>query len=195
VLPDLPRLKSDIQKVLMGYLRVKAHQNLGVFAQSPRHVAHEGNRLYTLRADGSETESEFAQATGELTVHLAEVPQLTIQERIAKLDAMADDMARQMSERLFGSLDEVLKRSGQSVDQEGQPLSAETILAALELIEMDFDKPPELSVVIPPALQEKAAIAFHNLKTDPVLNRRYEDLMARKRLDWRARETARTLVG
>lgn len=198
MLPDLPSLKNDIQQVLMAYFLAQVNARLGIFNKVPKQTIHEGTRLRMVRADGTIEESDLKQASAEMSVHMDDVPRMTVEQRITKINDMAEQMARQMGQQLFGSLSETLDKAGQTVDRKGQPLDAEAILSVMEKIEIEFDetgKHKELSIVVPPALESKAKQAFEQLQTDPELSKRYEEIMTRKRMAWRDREASRKLVG
>ena len=195
MLPDLPALKEEIQRLLDDYLRQRTQQRMGVFGQAGRHIIHEGDRMHIVRADGTEDISSLKSSSAELEIKLEEIPDMTVEARLRRLDGMADEMARQMSGNLFQTLDTTLDKAGQTIDRKGRPLDAETILETLAKLQMDFDEEPKLSLVIPPALKEKANEAFRQIESDPVLRRRHDDIIESKRRDWRAREAARKLVG
>lgn len=198
MLPDLPALKQEIHDVTNRYLRAQVHRRLGIFDESPQHVIHEGNRMRTLRADGSVEDSDLKAASAEMSVKLDEIPRLTIEKRIEKLDRLADEMARQVSEQMYGSLNEALNKAGQVVDGKGRPFDAETFFATLEKIALEFDetgKHHKLSIVMAPELAVRASKVFEQIESDPVLNRRHRELIERKRAEWRDREATRKLVG
>jgi hypothetical protein len=198
MLPDLPGLKLDIQRLLNAYLRTQINVRLGVFNKAPKHAMHEGNRMRVVRADGSIDESELKEASAEMVLKHEDAPRLTLRELGGKLNDIADQMARQISEHLFGRLNEAIERTGQVVDQKGKPLDAEAVFSALEKIQLDFDetgKHKELSIVVPPALAPKAKQVFEQIQSDPILRDRHEEIMLRKRMEWRDREASRKLVG
>ncbi|HUT71923.1 MAG TPA: hypothetical protein VMW89_14740 [Desulfatiglandales bacterium] len=198
MLPDLPSLKQDIEQALYRYFQTQLNLRLGFFGEVPKYIIHECDRTRTLRADGTIDESKLKQASAELSLKSGEIPELTIKERKAKLNDMADQMAGQISKQLFGTLNEVLEKAGQVTDQKGKPLDAEAVFTVLETIELDFDetgKHKNLSIVVPPALAPKAKKVFEQIESDPILQKRHEEIMIRKRMEWRAREASRKLVG
>lgn len=198
MLPDLPGLKRDIQRVLDHYLQKQIEARLGVFNQSSKHTAHEGDRMRIIRSDGSVDDSDFKEASAEFSLKLDEVPRLTINERVAKLDNMAEDIARQVSENLFRSLNDTLNKAGQVIDRHGEPFDADAVFTALENIQLDFDETGlqnQLSIVIPPALMPRAKQVFEQIESDPKLRERHKEIIERKREEWRDREVARKLVG
>lgn len=198
VLPDLPSLKQDIQRLIDRYLHSQVHARLGVFDQSPKHIVHEGNRMRVIRADGSIDETDPQQASSEMLLKMDEVPSMSVQQRVKKLDEMAEDMARQMSEHLYGALSAGLNKAGQVVNRNGVPFDIEVLFEVLEKIQLEFDesgKHNQISVVIPPALASRVKEVFEQITSDPQLKVRHEEIILKKKLEWRDREAARKLVG
>lgn len=195
MLPDLPSLKEEIESLMMGFLRRRSRERLGAFAKAQRQLIHEGDKLQMERADGTSDISEMKEVTSELKLKTSDLPAMSMAERLEKLDQMADQMAGQMSAHAFQTLGETLDKAGQTTERKGKPFDAEAILEALDKIQMDFDEPPELSLVIPPALKERAAAAFEQLENDPQLRARRDEIISKKRREWRDREADRKLVG
>jgi hypothetical protein len=198
VLPDLPDLKEDIQQVLDDYLRTQAHKKLGVWGTIPRVYVHEGNRMRTVRADGTIENTEFKEASAEFTVKRSEIPDLTPQNQLALLDRMAEQMAGKVSKNLYSSLNATLKETGQTVDSGGKPLSIELFFQTLEKMHIEFDargEPTGLQLVVHPDMASTMQRLNEEFHSDPALQRRHKELMNKKRLEWRAREAARKLVG
>ena len=197
MLPDLPHLKRDVQKVIDRYLRLQVNARLGAFAETPKHVMREGNRMRIIRADGSVHESELKEISAQMSVKMEEIPTLTVKERIVKLDNMAEQMASQMSSHVFGTLNEVLNKAGRGIDQKGKPLDAEAVFNALENMDIEFDEGghKQLSMIVPPGLAPKAIEVMAEIDSDPALRRRHEEIMIKKWMEWRGREASRKLVG
>ena len=154
--------------------------------------------MRVIRADGSIDETELQQASSELLLKMDEIADMSVQQRVQKLDEMAEDMARQMSTHLFGALSAGLNKAGQVVNQHGKPFDVDSVFEVLEKIQLDFDesgKHDEISIVIPPALSSRAREVFQRIASDPQLRVRHEEILLRKKLEWRDREAARKLVG
>lgn len=198
MLPDLPKFKHELQSIFDQYLRSQVNIRLGVFNQSPKHIIHEGQEMRTSRADGSVAETNLKSASTEMTIKLEEIPTLSLDERVRRLDVLAEDMARQMSEHLFGTLNEDLEKAGQVVDRKGKPLDAEAIFEMIEKIQFDFNADGEthnVSIVIGSSMRERMKEVMEQIETDPSLRKRHDKLMAKKRMEWRDREATRKLVG
>lgn len=198
MLPDLVLLKKDLADVLMRYMRVQADRRLGTFADAAVHFLHEGDRSHIWQADDSIDDIEKKTASAEMTLAVADIPAMTLDERMRRLDQMAETMAKQKYEGLWASLNATLEHAGQVMDHKGKPLDAEAILAVLELIDIDFSRDGQqspLTIVVPPNMGDAARIAFEQLERDPELKARHDALTQRKRAEWRDREAARKLVG
>lgn len=198
MLPDLPVLKHELQSIFNKYLRRQIDARLGVFNESPKHLIHEGRELHTTRADGSSSNTNLKLSSTEMTLKLEEIPTLSIEERTKKLDLLADDMAKQISENLFNSLHADLESAGQVVDRKGKALDAEAIFELLEKITIDFDEPEgshNTSIVISPEMAVSFQLIFNQIESDPMLLKKHNEIMNKKRMEWRDREAARKLVG
>lgn len=198
MLPDLPKLKADIESIFMRRFRMKVNGLMGIFGETPRQVIHEGNRAIIIREDGSTDEIVTNPASVELTIQCQDVPTLTIEDRLRQLDAMAEDMASHISSNLFKTLNETLEKAGQTVNHKGKPLNPEAVLDALSKTCLEFDQAGvhrDLSIVVGPELLPKAKEVWEQLRSDPVLRKKYEELMIRKWMEWRDKETSRKLVG
>jgi hypothetical protein len=74
---------------------------------------------------------------------------------LAKLDNAAKKMADKVQKTFYLKMNEDLDRLGRTVDQKGKPFSAETILEALENIQIEFNadgKHNDLQIHIAPQL-------------------------------------------
>jgi hypothetical protein len=198
VLPDIVSLKSEIAERLSATFRERVNAYLGAVHEMPRNFIKEGRSPAIIRPDGSRDETKLKQTTAEIEIRTAEVPALTLQDRIDKLDTAAREMASQISRNAFAEINRAVEAVGNVVDSGGKRLSADTYLEVLEKMQLDFGedgKPRGLTVVVPPALRERAAETIKQLRDDPEYKKRYEDLLAKKRREFNAREAARKLVG
>jgi hypothetical protein len=198
MLPDLPELKRELQRIIDQYLQRQVRVRMGVFNDAPKHIIHEGERMRIIRADGTVEESNLKESKAEMAIKIEEIPTLTIKDRMERLNCMAEEMAGQISEHLFGALNDSIEKAGQVVDSKGKPFDAETFFGAIAAVNLDFDDSGQhhgLQFVIPPAMAERVQAVFNQIDTDPALKRRHEELIDLKFGEWRDREAARKLVG
>lgn len=199
MLPDLPKLKADIAQVFHVILKNRLNAYLGVVGEAPRSFIKEGRNPVTLRPDSSRDETTLKATSAETFFKLEEIPHLTVEQRIARLDTVAREMANQISAHAFAKINEAVDKVGNVVDAKGKPFSAEAIFEILDKIQIDFEpdgvKHKEITVVIPPGLAGRVKETLEQIHQDTELSKRYKDIIDKKRTEWRARESARKLVG
>jgi hypothetical protein len=140
MIPDFPREKEKIMHFWNKYLIAKNQELLGFFGTLPAHMNHEGHQWALNRADGTGDNQPYHQIEGLMTVEISEVPSLTPDKIREKLDKIADDMARQISQGMIAEISRVTKEVGNEVNAEGQPLSQGLFLQMLEKMDLDFDE-------------------------------------------------------
>lgn len=199
MLPDLPKLKADIAQVFHVILKNRLNAYLGVVGEAPRSFIKEGRNPVTVRSDSSRDETELKVTSAETIFKLEEIPHLSAEQRIERLDAVAREMAKQISSHAFAKINEAVDKVGNVVNAKGKPFSADAVFEILEKIQLDFEpdgvKHKELTVVIPPGMADQVKETLEKIHQDPELSKRYEDIINKKRTEWRARESARKLVG
>lgn len=150
-----------------------------------------------MRADQSESNTGVQQLSSMMEIKVDEIPELTLEKAIAKYDEMILDMVRKQTGFALERLSEDIPKS-QSVDAKGKKLDAELILQMLETIQLDFypdGRPHELHVVGGLFSPERLKAVDEEFQNNPELQKRHNELIARKREEWRAREASRKLVG
>lgn len=197
MLPDFPELKKQLRLLLRERLRQSFDRQAPVISEVRRFKSHEGDTFTIHRLDGSVTTSSYHRAETEFSIDRRELPTLTPQQLITRVDEAAGKMAEQASKHFFETLNEAVSKAGNVVNAQGQPISPELIFQVLEKIQLDFDedgKPHGLTMVVGPKLAETLRTLIPKWEADPELNRRYERLMDKKREEWRDRESRRKLV-
>ena len=198
MLPDVPQIRSEIEARLRVLLKQRVDVYLGAFNEVPRHLIKEGNRVLTVRPDGTTDETELKVASAESRINLKDVPYMNHIDRVQKLDEVAREMAQQISKHAIGTINQAVERVGNVVDAKGKPLDAESVLDMLERVCIDFDehgKADEMTVLVPPNMNEQIQVIIERLKSDESLKKRYASIMNKKRMEWRDREASRRLVG
>ena len=198
MLPDLPKLKADIAQVFHTVFANRLNAYLGVVGEVPRCFIKEGKNPVTLRPDASRDETKLKAASVETKFRTEEIPELSVQQRIERLDRAAREMANQISSHAFATINEAVDKVGNVVDAKGKPFT-DAIFEVLEKIQLDFEDDgihhKELTVVISPALSDRVKEAMEQIHQNPELSKRYKEIIDRKRTEWRDREASRKLVG
>ncbi len=197
MLPDFPKEKELLAKFWNQYLEVKHRELLGVFSTIPSFAIHEGDRWKIERSDGTESEQPYEELSSMFTIDLNEVPTLTPEKIRAKLDAVAEDGARQMSQGIFREIQKAVEQTGNTVNAKGQPIAKEHFLELLEKTETEFGPngewiPP--SIVMHPDVWRANEAKFKEWEQDKEFADRQTEIINKKREAWYAREALRKLV-
>jgi hypothetical protein len=196
VLPDFSETKRLFGRFFQTYARQKA-RSISPFSGAQMRYLHEGRGMRVVRADQSESNAKTQQLSSEMQIKFDEIPELTFEKAIAKYDEMILDMVRKQTGFALERLSEEIPKS-QSVDAKGKKLDAEIVLEMLETIQLEFyadGRPHELHVVGGLFSPERLKAVDEQFRNSPELQNRRNDLMERKREEWRAREASRKLVG
>ncbi len=148
-------------------------------------------------ATGETEESNYKLLSGSLGVNhqdLIERGPLALQEGLEKV---AEELRSQQSKMIFEHLSQSTDRTGNVVDAGGQAINPDLILQMLEKMEIDFseDGQPRLpTLVVPPEQGEKLREKMLEWEKDECYNRKFNELIERKRQEWHDRESHRKLV-
>jgi hypothetical protein len=198
MLPDYPGVKRDMSSRLKDYFEAQVGRHWGLFNEVRRVRYFEGDTHSLTREDGEVEKRPFTTIASEVTIEAGELPKLSLESALEKLDTAAADMARQNAQLFYGTISEAVEKVGNVVNAEGRRISASMILEMYEKLQIDFDRhgrPNLQQIHMPPELGERAEEALRELFNNPEMRRQFEALINAKREEWRAREARRKLVG
>jgi hypothetical protein len=98
---------------------------------------------------------------------------------------------------MFALLEKVTERTGNIVDARRSSIESNPILDALEKIEIDFDKfgnPIMPTIVMPPAEHNKIKGKLKDWANNPEMEKRWKEIIGKKKKQWLDRENSRKLV-
>jgi len=139
----------------------------------------------------------FEEIRVPIEVKIEDIPGLVGERLLEKVDAIAEDSARQVSQIFFRKMDEITREAGTAVDARGGPPTQELWLRIFKGMEMDFDLQtgkPEITFIAHPVMAEKMVKLWNEWEKDSEFMKRYEEALAEKREEWRDRESRRKLV-
>jgi len=196
MLPDFPKSKRELEKQLRIRMRkfVETHSPLMALAQPV--TQHEG-REYSYEQVGFGIISEgYQQAQAKIEIKFGEIPDLVGEKLLAKVDQAAGEIARQMAQFGYAKLDEAITKGGNKIDAQGQPFSQSMYLQMIERMEMGFDKrgKPTHTFITHPDMAKAIMAKMGEWEKDDAFQRKYKELMQRKREEFRDRESNRKLV-
>ena len=198
MLPDILPVKRELKKKLDVAFKQRVNAYMGAINEAPRYFIKEGRRTVMIRPDGRIDETELKQSSAEVSIRFDEVPHLTLEARMAKLDDAAKEMAEQISTHAFSVINEAVERVGNVVNSGGRPLDPEAVLEVFEKIHLEFDDEGnlgQLTIAVPPGRQQHALEVMERIGEIPEYSRRYKEIIDKKRMEWRDQEASRKLVG
>ena len=198
MLPDFPALKQRLLRLAWFEHRrqVEADGLIGAISAVPY---FEGRRFAT-----GDVEGYVEQSVPEVTAIPYEIERSAIID--GGLSALSESLKRAselqiqaMHEMLFRKHGEATARVGNQVDAGGQPFSADLYFKMLETVQIDFDDygRPDISsvrLVMHPDQAQKVQPLMAEWQNDEAFQRRYREIMLKKRDEWRDRESNRKLV-
>jgi hypothetical protein len=161
-------------------------------------VLPEGNRLVFSREDGTEQEMDFKATQVEVSIPREELQTLNPQQMISKFDQAAVEMAKLQHVQTFSEISRAVTAVGNAVEARGQPMGPAQFFEALERISIEFNdrgEPRLPTMVIHPDMEPTVRATLTSIEYNSELQFQYAEIIARKREEWRARESRRKLVG
>ena len=196
MLPDFPETKKLFSRFFRTYMRRKAREISPYGAVQTRYL-HEGRAMKITRADQSESTSGMEQLSAHLEIKFDEIENMTLQKAIEKHDAMIVDLVRKQTHFIRERMSSEIPAS-QTLDAKGRKLDAQVMFDLLEKMQIDFypdGTPHALYVDGPLFTPERMAAAEKELESNPELKRKFDEMMEKKKVEWRDREADRKLVG
>ena len=195
MLPDFLKTKEKLEKMLDSERKKAELLHLGPVADAPKSNIFEGDKVILINAaDGSCEEVEMKQSTSKLEVKSEEVETMTHEMVLDKINHLAEKMAEKVRISFYETLSGTAEEAGNTTSLEGEPLTIDVFLEMLEKMHISFDKegnPSYLTFAASPEVRPALVEIISQAEADP----RYQELMERKKEEWRVRENNRKLVG
>lgn len=162
-------------------------------------ILHEGRKYVLVREDGSMNEITLKKAEVKLTI-LNEYITAGNQEKISEIvSEAAEELKNKITKGVYDSISDTIDSSGNVINVKGMPLNPDHIYELFEKIQLDFDKNGNIQdgfeIHCHPDSKEAMMRVSREIESDPIQKQRFDELLARKREEWRVRESNRKLVG
>lgn len=204
MLPNFPELNTELSRFIFEFLGQRVKFHLGLPLSEIRHHTvfegpqddNEGQQL--VRHSGEVETSGLKFISSQITITAKELPQMTLDDVLSKVDEVAKNLASEMAKHAYQRLTETLERTGNTIDAKGRKISAEFILEMLSTLQIDFDRngsPRMPQLQYHPTMEEAVSRAFNELNNNRELKREFKQILVNKKEEWRERETCRKLVG
>lgn len=197
LLEAIPQLEEELNALVIRFVDNAVKARAPAMAKSSRHRLFEGHKSTIVRPGGEEEDIELREFSAESVMPKTTILYASIAEILQCFIPIAESMATDHEKMFFDVMEQVTEKTGNIVDGGGQPLSFEGILKAFEAIQIDFDShgnPRMPTMMIGAALGPR----IKELVNDPAVKdfeKKQEEIINKKRLEWRDREANRTLVG
>ncbi|MCC7291844.1 MAG: hypothetical protein IT449_07275 [Phycisphaerales bacterium] len=159
---------------------------------------HEGRKVQYETVEGFQEQVSYEnKASTALKVHRDEFPTLDNVGYLKKAKEMAAELAKQEMGHFFAKADYFIEKAGTTLDAGGKPFDPMMLVEGLEKVDIDFDeqgRPILPTLVSDPALYAAAAPRLAEAEKSADFQRRWKELMERKRMEWRDREADRKLA-
>jgi hypothetical protein len=136
-------------------------------------------------------------ASAETKYGVDEIESIDVSYILRKVEETAEQFEQKFSQNFFETLHEGTKKTGQVVDAGGKPLTNELIVEMLSKMQVDFERSPhgDLTMVSAPGMSDTFQRLERELRENSEVQRKLNDIMEKKRNDFREREINRNLVG
>ena len=198
MLPDFLKVKEKLQKMLDYQMRQAHLSHMGPLANIAVAMVFEGNKTVLIREDGSVDEQSPETAIADIEITSAEVEEMRPEMVLDKINNAAQKIAEQQARTFYRQIDKSAKEDGTVVSSGGEPFSMDLHFEMLEKIDIDFDEegnPEGVAFVAHPSMFSSISDVLSQALAEPDNDRRYKEIMERKREEFRVRESNRKLVG
>ena len=196
MLPDYPKTKELFTRAFTRYMSQCIRQISPFGMIEPRRI-FEGRKMRVTRSDDSSSESDFRTQSAVMEIKTADIESLTLEKVLEKFNMMIVEMAAGQANQIRAHLAAEIPAS-QTIDGRGRKLDAQMVIELYETMQVEFHPdgtPHEIFVDGPIWTPERLAAIDKEFKEYPELKKKFDDMMARKKEEWIARESDRKLVG
>lgn len=196
MLPDFPVIKLKLGEAINKYLQNRVRQD-PLFSQIRQERHFEGSRMSSAIGGGEFEQTGYKKMQGDVSVKTKDIIEKGPLAFIEEMQKTIEEIQKQMSETLFDKMREITEKTGNIVNARGQEFSFDHFLELLEKMQIDFDEhgnPSMPTLVVSPELGVKLQHKIKEWKANEEYNKKYDNLIARKRKEWNDRESNRKLV-
>lgn len=196
MLPRIAKLDSEFYAAIRAYIQKRSRSG-GILREIGSHIIHEGASNSISRSALENQFTNMVEASAETRMDFADIDSVDAQYVLTKATEIAAQFERQFATHLFQTMDDVTAQTGLRYDGAGRPLTNDALIEALSQMNIDFDEfgNPTMSIVASPVMAATFQKLDAELENDAVLRKRWNDMMEKKRDEFRTREINRNLAG
>jgi hypothetical protein len=198
VLPDLPAVKGALRARVLKLTTQRIPIIEPLMNEVGRMRQHEGRAGLMVRSDTSTDAIEYPRSEFGVELSRLEMKSLDLKGLFEKLAGLAEQMAEAQARMMLAKVSEGAQEVGNTVSAAGGELTPEYLFEIMTKVDWSFDpdteKPKGMSFVMHPDTAAKVIPLVKEWEQNPEFKARHEELVKRKREEWRARENRRKLV-
>lgn len=197
MLPDFPKLRIELTRKLRSDFEKQTHIRAPLVAEIKVVAQHEGKGGTYETEDGQVKRIDPKHVSVAVDAPAVPEPSFLYEQALEMIHQAAEEMAKKQTKMLFDTVHEAVEEVGNSLNAQGQPISAELILKMWERMHFDFDKqgkPKMPTLVFNPIQTENVKEQLERLHKEPHLIKRRKEIMNAKLVDYYDRESRRKLV-
>ncbi len=196
MLPDYPEIKKKIFDVYTA--RVNNIIKYSSFGSFVKHTIFEGHKNRIIRHDGTVDDTEFKELASNISIDLKNFEDMSVEDIMKKVDECAFEMAKQQLHHFVKVIENTVNSVGNTVKCDGEPFQPKHFFDMLEKVEISFNKDnaPNLPTFVAATdTLNIVAEVLKMIKDTPELKEKMDNILKKKRSEWRDRESSRKLVG
>src|SRR5216684_8194861 len=196
---DFPDIKAVLDEQLTKFSRHVLREAGPLLSRVSVYHQHEGETHQFNTLDGAEKQLSYQDQVGEFTFSRDELPTLPIPEIFRRCGEAMHEMAGRIEQDAFRTIGEAVEEVGNTL-RSPDPCTPENFLAGLDKIQIDFEGSRKRPVM-PPLFADEETIKEFQRRFETLtpeqrydLDRRQEEILDRKYVEYLSREGDRKLV-
>lgn len=197
MLPDFPQVKAKIKKRILIPVFERARKSDPLLSSIRHTIQHEGHKAEYQTVSGEKVQTNYEKFSSEYQITREEVESGDFESIFKKFQKMGDDAASALAQYSFKFISQVIDKTGNTVNANGK-FTYEKFIEVVDKMPIDFDdetgEPRMPSLYIHPDMAGQVKELIQEAESNPENKSRFEQIMERKKEEWRARENSRKLV-
>lgn len=198
MLPDYRKIRGKINDLYYFIIEEEKKHQLGFMSEIKSSRVFEGRTIELKRQDGEIDITEIKTFKTFFNIENHEIEKLMFNDIIERVKNAAKDMCKQYFEYFMGIMDSAITKVGNQIDMQGKSITPEHLMKMYDKLFMDFDynlQPTKKVILTNKQGQEQIIKAFEEIEKDPVLRKKMDEIIEKKRKEYLEREDNRELVG
>lgn len=195
MLPDYPEIKKRIQTKFERLINEESKKGSFLSVIHEKRI-YEGDLLESTSIDGYLDKREYVEISETFSVTKEEIIEKGFDAYFEQIPEIAQKIKDSKEKQIIAKIDEVTDRVGNVINGKSKSF-AENYLEALEKMSISFDEygfPIIPTFIVSSGFYEKSKDEFSAFYDDPVVQKKFEDIIHKKKGEWLDREDNRKLV-